>query len=50
MLKRVFLQTGVLVSPNYNKGGDQVKATLFKEIVYSLSKLIEDIDMGEIGK
>lgn len=26
-----------------------MKATLFKEIGYSLSKLIEDIDMGEIG-
>lgn len=27
-----------------------MKATLFKEIGYSLSKLIEDIDMGEIRK
>lgn len=26
-----------------------MKATLFKEVVYSLSKLIEDIDLGEIG-
>lgn len=26
-----------------------MKATLFKEVSYSLSKLIEDIDMGEIG-
>jgi uncharacterized protein with ParB-like and HNH nuclease domain len=26
-----------------------VKATLFKEVSYSLSKLIEDIDTGEIG-
>jgi hypothetical protein len=26
-----------------------MKATLFKEVGYSLSKLIEDIDMGEIG-
>jgi hypothetical protein len=26
-----------------------VKATLFKEVSYSLSKLIEDIDVGEIG-
>jgi hypothetical protein len=26
-----------------------VKATLFKEVGYSLSKLIHDIDMGEIG-
>src|SRR5205085_7517539 len=28
---------------------DLMKATLFKEVSYSLSKLIEDIDMGEIG-
>jgi hypothetical protein len=26
-----------------------MKATLFKEVSYTLSKLIEDIDMGEIG-
>jgi len=26
-----------------------MKATLFKEVGYSLSKLIEDIDVGEIG-
>jgi len=26
-----------------------MKATLFKEVSYSLSKLIEDIDLGEIG-
>ena len=26
-----------------------MKATLLKEVGYSLSKLIEDIDMGEIG-
>ncbi|CAN5529307.1 hypothetical protein BH20ACT18_BH20ACT18_02230 [soil metagenome] len=26
-----------------------MKATLFKEVSYSLSKLIEDIDVGEIG-
>lgn len=26
-----------------------MKATLFKEVNYSLSKLVEDIDMGEIG-
>lgn len=26
-----------------------MKATLFKEVGYSLSKLIQDIDMGEIG-
>lgn len=26
-----------------------MKATLFKEVGYSLSKLIEDVDMGEIG-
>jgi hypothetical protein len=26
-----------------------MEATLFKQVGYSLSKLIEDIDMGEIG-
>lgn len=26
-----------------------MRATLFKEVSYSLSKLIQDIDMGEIG-
>jgi len=26
-----------------------MKATLFKEVGYSLPKLIQDIDMGEIG-
>jgi uncharacterized protein with ParB-like and HNH nuclease domain len=26
-----------------------MKATLFKEVGYSLAKLIEDVDMGEIG-
>ena len=36
------------------KGGgisdySKMKATLFKEVGYSLSKLIQDIDMGEIG-
>ena len=31
------------------EGVNLIKATLFKEIGYSLSKPIEDIDMGEIG-
>jgi len=26
-----------------------MEATLFKQVGYSLKKLIEDIDMGEIG-
>jgi hypothetical protein len=26
-----------------------MEATLFKQVGYSLSKLIEDIDIGEIG-
>ena len=30
-------------------GGPSMSATLFKEVSYSLAKLIQDIEMGEIG-
>src|SRR3990172_5717925 len=37
-----------IIRPNQNQGSG-MRATLFKEVGYSLSKLIQDIEMGEIG-